>query len=291
MKCFVCGVSGKSRICAKPKCLKSIEQRDDGNIIANKILRDLEASRLLIDLAVSAVQSERWKMIFLPMPVSYSHLGQTELQEHAISIMSRWDNIVGACIDNIESLKCDSILHNMLGESFVFLKFTMMTCNITKVNSNNFEISESQVRIFKVINSDKKEKQFASKHTGTPKFLYHGSNCENWYSIIRNGLKNMSNTEWMLNGQKYGSGIYCSDSLKTSFDYAHGAHGAHGARENNEQMRIVAMLEPHVNCWRRASDHYIVSDHHDLIIRYLLVADSTKIDFTKLNRELNVLNM
>ena len=40
-----------------------------------------------------------------------------------------------------------------------------------------------------------------------------------WYSILRNGLRNMSSSSYQLNGRALGSGIYLSESNEYSFDY------------------------------------------------------------------------
>jgi len=44
-------------------------------------------------------------------------------------------------------------------------------------------------------------------------FLFHGSSQENWYSILRNGLRVLSNTKYMTAGAAYGAGIYGSNNV------------------------------------------------------------------------------
>ncbi|KAF8386396.1 hypothetical protein PRIPAC_75538, partial [Pristionchus pacificus] len=55
---------------------------------------------------------------------------------------------------------------------------------------------------------------------GKTRYLFHGSKKENWHSIIRSGLKNMSGTKYMTSGAAYGSGIYLSNLISTSFGYS-----------------------------------------------------------------------
>jgi len=50
-------------------------------------------------------------------------------------------------------------------------------------------------------------------------FCFHGSSMENWYSILRNGLRNLSNTSLMTAGAAYGQGIYASSNYHTSYGY------------------------------------------------------------------------
>ncbi|XP_024357853.1 uncharacterized protein [Physcomitrium patens] len=51
-------------------------------------------------------------------------------------------------------------------------------------------------------------------------FAYHGSSAENWYSILRNGLRSMSDTAFMSTGAAHGEGIYLATNLSTSIGYA-----------------------------------------------------------------------
>lgn len=52
------------------------------------------------------------------------------------------------------------------------------------------------------------------------RFAFHGSRTENWYSILRNGLKNASGTKLQLCGAAYGSGIYLSPMASMSMTYS-----------------------------------------------------------------------
>ncbi|GMS80626.1 hypothetical protein PENTCL1PPCAC_2801 [Pristionchus entomophagus] len=58
-----------------------------------------------------------------------------------------------------------------------------------------------------------------SQNGGRTRYLFHGSKMENWHSIIRSGLKNMSGTKYQLVGAAYGPGIYLSPELATSHHY------------------------------------------------------------------------
>ncbi len=49
-------------------------------------------------------------------------------------------------------------------------------------------------------------------------FLFHGSSQENWYSILRNGLRVLSNTKYMTAGAAYGAGVYGSQNVSLVCD-------------------------------------------------------------------------
>lgn len=50
-------------------------------------------------------------------------------------------------------------------------------------------------------------------------YAWHGSSTSNWHSIMRTGLKNLSNTSLMTTGAAYGAGIYMAVESQTSIGY------------------------------------------------------------------------
>lgn len=51
---------------------------------------------------------------------------------------------------------------------------------------------------------------------------FHGSALENWYSIMKHGLRTMSGTRFMLCGAAHGQGIYIGKDHHTSLEYSGG---------------------------------------------------------------------
>lgn len=54
-------------------------------------------------------------------------------------------------------------------------------------------------------------------------FAFHGSAVHNWFGILRNNLRVMSDTALATTGASYGPGIYCSKILSTALGYASSA--------------------------------------------------------------------
>lgn len=282
MSCFVCKVpitSDRVSICSKDACKIKIELKDDGDIISNKILRDIECSRLLLDLAVEAVKSTRWQRIFLPMPVFFNRSSQTDLIEHALTIQTGWDQIILNLIESQPGIK-DRGLHILLqDDQFVFLKFTMMTfgkLEICPELSIGPALNLPEIQVYKVSNT-RKEKIFKKQHDFQSQYLFHGSRCENWYSIMRNGLKNMSGTLWQVNGARHGSGIYCAASATISVPYT------------DSPYRIMAVLETSKDpiTWQREPGVYVIPNDNDVIIRYILVMRDTDADIKIITNTFN----
>ena len=43
--------------------------------------------------------------------------------------------------------------------------------------------------------------------------MFHGSSKQNWYSILRNGIRVLSKTKYMTAGAAHGVGVYASNNV------------------------------------------------------------------------------
>lgn len=91
-------------------------------------------------------------------------------------------------------------------------------------------------------------------------YLFHGSSLGNWHSIVRNGIKNMSQTKFMTTGAVYGNGIYLSDNIMTAYGYS-----------GNNKIRCVAVVEVFEDPkkYKKAEGIYVIPNENVLIPRYL----------------------
>lgn len=100
-------------------------------------------------------------------------------------------------------------------------------------------------------------------------YLYHGSPLFNWHSIIRNGVRVMSNTTYMSNAAAYGTGVYLSDQLSMSYDYAR-----RGVRHRYGNAIIVGVYEVYDAArYRKTAGIYVVPKEEYLLLRYLVYVD------------------
>lgn len=74
---------------------------------------------------------------------------------------------------------------------------------------------------------ENKFQELKQQHGST--FAYHGSSAENWHSILRNGLKNATNSKLMTTGAAYGPGIYLATDTSISVAYSLRGPGVQGA--------------------------------------------------------------
>lgn len=92
-------------------------------------------------------------------------------------------------------------------------------------------------------------------------YLFHGSPPSNWYSILHNGIKNMSCTEFMSTGAAIGNGVYLSSNIQISRGYGY-----------DNKYSYIAVVEILEDCdkYKKGNEIYVIPNDKILIPRYLL---------------------
>ncbi|KAL0492008.1 hypothetical protein AKO1_010138 [Acrasis kona] len=104
-------------------------------------------------------------------------------------------------------------------------------------------------------------------------YAFHGSALCHWHSILRTGLKNMSNTERMVNGAAHGSGIYLGTMSNTSIGYMRYSPCWHNSEYMRGTIGCMAVCEV-ANRTLYIKDHgwALVVPNEDIVqTRYFLV--------------------
>jgi ubiquitin-protein ligase len=169
----------------------------------------------------------------------------------------------------IELVKDDALLNNML-------------------NNNN-------INVYKIVHSVEKENEFKKLSNNEHSYLFHGSRWHNWYSILRNGLKNCSNSKLMTAGAAYGPGIYLSSDFSYSAGYgcssynfnkntatkATTATNSRPSVDNATKVTTVvgvfevANKSNYATSTTSTNSIYVVNDEKMLIQRYLIIMPRT----------------
>jgi len=179
--------------------------------------------------------------------------------------------------NDINSLKIyeneDKIKEYLGNDNYAVLKFSMKMCiyklkmirmfSTLKLHKNSSEPNLASFQQYSVTGDSVLEEEFDKKVSlyGSC-FLFHGSNAENWYSIIRNGLKVMSNTRMMLNGAAYGNGIYLSDDLNFSQGYSRSS-------SSNIIIGVFEIIGERKDYYKNKSI-YVVTDEKKVRLKYLI---------------------
>lgn len=124
-------------------------------------------------------------------------------------------------------------------------------------------------------------------------FCWHGSSMENWFSIMRNGLRNLSNSHMMTAGAAYGQGIYASSNFATSYGYSTRYTGGTKtwAKNTLQQQYVIAIVEIiNKDGYKKdpGGNIVVVPDENDIILRYLFVYNQSS---TYPSNELNTWKM
>jgi ubiquitin-protein ligase len=126
-------------------------------------------------------------------------------------------------------------------------------------------------------------------------FIFHGSSQENWYSILRNGLKNASNTKLMVNAAAYGNGIYLTDSITFAQGYSvtrsQVINNLTSSITNKYIIGVCEVVGPK-NEYNKNGTIHVVGQEQDVLLRYLLWYDnSNRITHVKEQAINNVFNI
>lgn len=253
------------------------------NYIHENYNKDPLTVLFLIKIAIECLKSQKRDKIFNPFPKKYETNNTRDFKK-LLQITSNYSEKVFKEIFNNYSNELD--ISNKLGQDlYGFIKFILITnktyiisekiSNNDKIYSedhkNNLEINDETKFInFQVIHNPKIENKFK---TSKPQYLFHGSAIGNWYSIMRNGLKNYSGTKMMANGMAYGAGIYLSDQVNLSLGYSRS-----GAI--NDQLYVISVLQiiDDIQQYKKSGNIYVIPDENKILLRYLILTNGKNIN-------------
>jgi ubiquitin-protein ligase len=232
---------------------------ENSNYITEYYKSHNQITEFLIANAYYALNCARSKIIFEPVPDNWS------------VIENKVNKSVNEVIKTIKDAYNDEEIIEKLNENtYTFIKFILESNKMLFklqyfANTHNCKYSNLEdIILLNVIHTELIEDKLKGK---TTRYLYHGSPYENWYSIMRNGLKIGSKNKYFINGSAYGEGIYLSDNFNTSLQYCN----------LNKNQIIISIFEvidkPE---WKKTANIFVVNDENSLLLRYLLVIDDIK---------------
>lgn len=265
------------------------------NCIIPEFLQNAPIIKFLIDNAFYALQSSRCNNIFEPIPYSWKELDiQPSDAISKLKINTNLDKIIQA----IQTSPDDESLLGKLGiYTYGFIKFIICTnpaINMTHYNlltmadfggEMEYEFRHKNLEQYKMNYSYEIDERFSKEKTI---YLYHGSPFENWYSIMRNGIKiGSKNKKLFLNGAVYGDGIYLSNDINLSLGYSTTPY-----TKENIDKRVLAIYEVIDNPeWKKTDNIFVIDDENALILRYLIIFQNygkmNTVIYNALNQKLN----
>jgi len=217
--------------CTKPDCIVKSYHYPINNKITEIYKSDSNTMTLLFRTLLSTLTHPKVDKILSSIPKIYSVTDIKVLISKVPKglLENKLDDLISVISDSYDDFylwtKLDNnflyaLLMNALSDNYysMYSYRDLVNTDLKKKNTS----AEDDVEYFNINYSTEIENDIKSKLDNTTKYyyLYHGSPFHCWYSIIKNGLKVMSGTEFMTTGATYGNGIYLSDHLATSHGYA-----------------------------------------------------------------------
>lgn len=275
--------------CGKVECDYIYDELKIGSPVIDAIKNDNEIVEFLIESAFDAITCARKLDIFEPFPKYFltdqnsdrlKGLKRGEISKLAgynvddlkdfvklTSIVDKFNmtdfiNKADTCYDDTE-------LEKMIGaDSYALVRFIIKSNKAEIIKDDTLlKIANKNVSVYKVVQSIDKEEEFKKLSDGKTSYLFHGSNWCNWYSILRNGLKNCSKTKLMTAGAAYGPGIYLSDNL---------GFVQHYGRSGNKFVMGVFEIVGDKSNYKKNTQIYVVANEQYVKQRYLIIMKATE---------------
>ena len=304
--CSVCGKNlltrgiGKIQTCDRENCVLEAKQLVMDNYITDLYKKDPVVCEFLIKIFVTGASHPKEDKIFKPVPVFKN-----------VSSFSQFKQLLDECVRNglmdleyIIQSKTDIELFKTIGSKAYGMIMSSVLNNYFSINTaqkfftdvldaketgmqprlyNNegkTDVDPFNTEDIKFISfnySFETESKFKKEH-----FLFHGSPVHCWYPIMKNGLKVMSNTEFMTAGAAYGTGIYFSDSFNFSYGYAGGNRLVGTSKSDEKSFCVVGIFEINddIEKYKRATNIYVINNDKVMLLRYLvMVRNKTMCNF------------
>lgn len=284
--CTICGIKhdkpGLSYIttCNNIDCINKSYHYPILNKLIDFNKSDSTTLILLIKTLFSALNHPKVDKIFNPLPKIYSitdvkslislipkNLLENKLDDLIKTISESYDDFyLWKKLNNnlIYALLINSISNNYY--SMYSYRDLVNTDLKKKILIKDDPFDDVDVEYFNINYSTEIENKIKSQLDNKLKYyyLYHGSPFHCWYSIIKNGLKVMSKTEFMTTGAVYGDGIYLSDQMSMSYGYS-----KISPPFNYSMIGLFQIIE-NPETHKKTSGIFVVPNENILILRSLI---------------------
>lgn len=284
-RCLICDkelvyTGFKPGICDKSLCGYAYETNGLGVDVAGEIMAQPELMDLQITLMINAFHAER--LIFVKYEIDGEVIEFKQmveiLEEHCPSI-EEMQEVIKTRISDPRGLSPPASLKEYLGMKHKFL-YDILRWIITSNRSyirllqphELLKNAKTDIQFCMFSDTPEKEHVFSQQQKNRGHFFaFHGSDLGNWFSIIRTGLKNLSNTQYMTTGAVHGKGIYLSPSASVSAQYIRGSGVLWKNSRWQGHLRCLALCEVAGNDKTKTTDIYVIPDAQRVVTRYLLL--------------------
>ena len=280
----------KPCVCTRDLCCWSFQQLGVGSDASNEIATPVDVTDLLVSMVISAAKSNRNNSILEPFPTIFDNSGSgkpvlsPENKDWALL-----NKIVGA-ICSVDSKLPGAWRHNL--QKAHPLAWPLLNWITSSNRSHLVRLPPTYIinsmgtpyQYLLISAPPEKEAIFQrNKKQHGSHWAFHGSNPENWHSILRRGLINASGTSLQLNGAAYGAGIYLSPAANVSFGYSRMYGGATSGipvdpvtgladpLRPQDVNHCIALCEVVNNRLRKNNDIWVQEDPDNVVTRIFFV--------------------
>lgn len=280
LRCLICDdpidhVGLKPVICNKDICMMAYEEMGVGLDVTAELIRDPDTIDLLLTVLYAAAHGGRIELCF-PEPV-FDGVVNKALLETVLKVYPSVEEMVQLAMRG--TLK--ETLNSAHPKAYPLLRWIISSnqAHIRPLQAEEHIPSIESKQQFVLLTAPiEKERRFQElKRQSGSIFAFHGSGIGNWHSILRNGLKNYSNTKYMSTGAVYGAGIYFARHMATSMGYCQSRSGLMEWRNSGigksgcTIMALCEIINRPSDFTTNGSDIIVVPHDEYVITRYLIV--------------------
>ena len=272
--CTICGiqldVTGLDTIlhCQNIICQKEFYHNVTDNRVITKYNEDPKLFIFLVNILINGSEHPKGDLGYNPMPYISNVSSIAELKSlisKEMIIINNLETILQSATDDFQLIKNTNL------NVYAILKNAVSNNYFLMSSKEDLPLTYDALSIINISYTADIENSFTGKH-----FLFHGSPFYCWYSIIKNGLKIMSGSSLQANGSLYGDGVYFSNNFNLSLKYAN---------YHYKKTAIVGVFEIIHNPikYKRATEIYVINDEKILLLRNLILIDTSLKIFANLN--------
>jgi poly [ADP-ribose] polymerase 6/8 len=222
----------KPATCDGRLCVMQMTDIGIGTSLCAELRRDPAAADLLLSLFSSAIGTQ----FLTPRP---PHLDDKTM----IEILSKLPPML-----SLSGCSSDSDLCSVIGSDALGLLRWVVLSNRSYLMSlpPGLKLAEfeSSAQFMTLMSSPESEEVFSHlKALYGSMYLWHGSPVDRWHSILRNGLKNATNTSLMRVGAALGPGIYLARGSGTSQGYCQACQNRYAKSALGAQLLCIGLCE------------------------------------------------
>lgn len=269
--------------CEHNMCRYKLDELSTGDDIINMYNERPNLLMFLLSTAFASMSSSRRNQVFEPFPPKFLINSDQFVQRGELStlnniVLLKKFNLIDKLICSTNEKKLMSViskatsdqeLSDTIGADLYYLIRFIVKSNKTELKEIKLfdTIEDKVIQQYSIVHPYEVEEKFKQYTTGNTNYLFHGSSYENWYSILRNGIKIMSGTKLMVNAAAYGTGVYLSDSFAFSCDYSNRGH-------SNDIIVAVFEIAGNKEKYKQRNHIYVINNNNDLLLRYFLILPS-----------------